>query len=197
MKRGSFLRPAHPTRWAVGERAACAILAVAALAPLPLAAQATGSTVADAQILDPIVLGPGADLDFGQITIAGNPGTVLIQPNAGPTCATTGGLVHAGDCRAARFDGDVTFLFLLRVTRPVGNQITLTGPMGATMQVTNLTYGMTTAAWNLGLAGNDMRYLILTGNGNFTLYVGGTLNVAATQRPGVYTGTFALEFNYD
>lgn len=197
MKRGSLLRRARPTRRAYGERAACALLAAAALAPLPLAAQATGSTTAEAQILDPVTIGPGADFDFGQITIAGNPGTVLIQPNAAPTCATTGGLIHAGDCRAARFDGDANFLSVLTVTRPAGNQITLTGPMGATMQVTNLTYDVTTAAWDLAPSGNNLRYWILTFNGSFTLYVGGTLNVAVTQRPGVYSGSLTLDFNYN
>jgi hypothetical protein len=69
--------------------------------------------------------------------------------------------------------------------------------MGATMVVNNLSYAMTAANIPWGSTATEQRYLILTGNGTFTLYVGGTLNVASNQRPGVYNGTFSISFNYD
>ena len=149
------------------------------------------------EVLDSMVVENEADMDFGDIIPGATNGTVVMTPSGSPLCTPNNGIIRTGTCRAARFDGDVSFFFFLRVTRPAGNQITLTGPNGATMQLTNFTYDMATASWNLGLQGNDQRYVILTGNGNFTLYVGGTLNVASNQRPGVYNGSFALTFNYD
>src|SRR5690606_31584283 len=199
MERGRFRPWVRTFGRTGGERAACALLAAIALAPLPALAQATGGADAEVEILDPVTGAVGADLDFGEITTTGTAGTVTIPPNPGNTsasCTTTGGLIHTGNCRAARFDGDVTVLYLLQVTRPAGNQLTLTGPMGATMVVNNLTYNMSSAALDVGLSGNKRRYLILSVSGNFTLYVGGRLNVAGDQRPGVYNGQFTLTFNY-
>lgn len=197
MRRGISSRRSLTGRRTTRRRALAALLAAAALAPNPAAAQAQDNAVMRGQVLDTLVVNNDADMDFGDIIPGTANGTVVMTPSATPTCATNNGIVRTGTCRAARFDGDATFLFLLRVTGPAGNQVTLTGPMGATMALNNFTFAITTAALNLGPQGNDQRYLLLTGDGNFTIYVGGTLNVARTQRPGVYNGTFSVSFNYD
>jgi hypothetical protein len=178
-------------------RALAALSATLAFVPSPAAAQDQDSAVMRGQILDTLTVNNDADMDFGDIVPGTANGTVVMTASAAPTCTANNGIVRTGTCRAARFDGDATFLFLLRVTRPAGNQIMLTGPMGATMALNNFSFAITTAALNLGPQGNDQRYLLLTGSGNFTIYVGGTLNVARTQRPGVYNGTFSINFNYD
>ena len=38
---------------------------------------------------------------------------------------------------------------------------------------------------------------LLNAGGAQTIYVGGTLNVAKSQRPGVYTGTFNVTVTYN
>jgi hypothetical protein len=201
MQGGKCLRKDRQRWRATCERAACALLVAAACAPLPLAAQAAiGNAPARTTVLPPFTVGPGADLDFGQITSAGPAGTVVLPANGANTsasCTTTGGLVHAGACRAARFDGDASWFFPLQVTKPAGNQLILTGPLGATMVVNNLTYGGTTGLFPLGSTATTQSYLVTAFSGEFTLHVGGRLNVGVNQRPGIYTGTFALTFNYN
>jgi hypothetical protein len=197
MQGGTSSRRGHIGRRTTRQRALAALLAATVLAPHPTAAQDQDSAVMRGQILDTLVVNNDADLDFGDIIPGTANGTVVLTPSATPTCTANNGIVRTGTCRAARFDGDARFLFLLRVTKPAGNQLTLTGPMGATMLVSNLSYAMPTANIPLASTATEQRYLILTGSGNFTLYVGGTLNVASNQRPGVYNGTFSISFNYD
>jgi hypothetical protein len=197
MEGGNLLRRAHGIRRAFGERVAYALLAAAALAPLPAAAAGAASAPAQAQILPPFNAGPGADMQFGQITTAGPVGTVTIPASATPTCTMTGTLIHVGACRAARFDGDTNWLATLRVTKPAGNKFTLTGPAGATMLVDNLQYtGAGMINW-VGSTATEQVFLVTNFDGTFSLFVGGRLNVGVNQRPGHYTGTFTLTFNYD
>ena len=202
MKWGRALRQTRHRWRAFSERAVCALLAAVALAPLPALAQAaTADADARITILPPFTVGPGADLDFGQITSSGPAGTVTIPAsgaNTSASCTVTGPLIHTGNCRAARFDGDApNWLFPLQVTKPAGNQLTLTGPLGATMLVNNLTYGGTTGLFASGSTATTQSYWVIAFNGEFTLHVGGRLNVGVNQRPGVYTGTFTLTFNYN
>ena len=197
MKWGSFLRPAHTARWAVGERAACAILAAAALAPLPLAAQATGSTVAEAPILDPIVLAPGQTS-----TSARSPSRAIPAPadpaerradlcddgRTGPRRRLPRGAVRRRRHLPVPAASDQTGRQPDHADRPDGRDDAGDQP--------DLRHDHRRVEF-LGLAGNRHALSDPDRKRNFTLHVGGTLNVAATQRPGVYTGTFALEFNYD
>lgn len=183
-------------REAKGRCAACVLLAAAALAPVPASAQQDVARQR-AEILDPMTVENEADMDFGDIVPGNSNGTVIMTPSATATCTANNGIVRTGTCRAARFDGDVSFLYSLRVTKPAGGQINLVGPAGATMALRNLTFGSGGGMLVLGSTANEHRYLILNVDGSFTVYVGGTLNVARNQRPGVYNGTFALTFNYD
>lgn len=170
--------------------------ATLAIAP-QAAAQATDAAFTDSVILDTIIVTNPNDMDFGRITPRGTAGTVVLPANSGATCTSTGTLVLAGTCRAAQFDGDVTFLYTLRITKPAGGQIVLTGPAGATMLLNNFTLGSGGGLWDLGATATEQRYVVLNLTGNFTVYVGGTLHVGGTQRPGTYNGTFAMTFNYD
>lgn len=187
---------ATPRRQAI--RALLAALAVAV--PRPALAQAgADSETADTQVtlLNPGTIVRVTDMDFSKIARPATPGTVVLTPAAAPTCNTTGGLIHTGDCQAARFNGDMNLLFLLRITKPFGGQINLVGPGGVTMRLSNFTFGDTTGLVAAGSTAAEQRYLILSGDGRFTFHVGGTLQVAANQSPGAYSGTFALQFNYD
>lgn len=180
---------------------ACAALVAAfVLAPLPAAAQQVRYASQRAEILDTSTLSSTADLDFGIITPNATGGTVVLTPSATPTCTTTGGLVHTAACKAARFDGTAFAGADLRVRRPMPNSITLTGPLGNTMTVTTFTMGSTAPTVYQGPPpGNspNHRFQVNAPDGSFTFYVGGTLNVGANQRPGVYTGSFQIDISYN
>jgi len=188
--------------WRAGRQHALRVLlAAAALVPLPAAAQQAQSyAVMRGEILDGIVLQNPADMEFGRITPGTADGTVVMTPNgssAVASCTTNFGIVQIGNCQAARFEGNIPFIHPLQITKPPGDQVILTGPAGATMRLRRFTI-----IKGAGLMfGTDLAttptvsYLVL--GGNFVIYVGGTLDVARTQRAGIYTGSFTLSFNYN
>lgn len=194
---GNPSRGRHAGRRTMRQRAVAALLGAAAFAPLPAAGQATDTTQAQVGVLDPVTIGPGADMDFGQITTSGNPGTVVMAPVAAPTCPTTGGLVRTGTCRSAMFEGDAYFLADLRVQRPTPDWINLVGPGGATMRLETFTFGSSFPTVYNGATGVNHRFRVWSLFGDYRFYVGGTLRVAGNQMPGVYNGTFAIQVNYN
>ncbi|KRA80450.1 DUF4402 domain-containing protein [Altererythrobacter sp. Root672] len=180
-------------------RAACGLLAGLAFAlPLPALAQ-SARTTADAQatLFRPGTVIKLADMDFGDIAKPVAPGTVVIPATSSGNCTTTGGIVHSGACESAYFRGDLGFLNTVIVTRPVGGQIFLAGPSGATMRVNNFTFGSETGMWLTSSTSTQQRYLVVDFSGIFTFRMGGTLNVAANQRGGAYQGTYAIDINYN
>lgn len=186
------------TKW---QRTLCALLLAVALAPLPAAAQQGQSyAVVRADIMDAMTVVNNADMYFGVIVPGTTNGTVVMTPSDQSTaasCAVNNGITRTGPCRAARFEGDIPFIHNLVITKPAGDQVTLTGPAGATMRLRRFTV----AAGSGWMFGTDLAttptvsYLVL--GGTFVVYVGGTLDVARNQRAGVYNGSFTLTFNYN
>ena len=178
-------------------RTPCALLMLAAFAPLPAAAQQESFAVLQSEILDSSTLANNGDLNFGLIIPNATGGTVLLTPSATAVCTTTGGLVRSGTCRAASFTGLAFPGAELRVMRPPGNNITLTGPAGATMQVNAFTFGSAGTTVFLGNNGANWRFRVDAPDGAFAFHVGGTLNVGPNQRPGIYNGSFTIRINYN
>ena len=142
---------------------------------------ATTTATALAAIVRTATLVKADDLAFGNIVPGNTAGTVVINEN---TCARskTGGLVLAGgSTHCAQFGGEATIGILM--TTSLDNTVTLSGDAGGTM----------TAA--LVLRGGEGT-TFFPGTGLKTFWVGGTLNVARYQTPGIYTGTFNLSVNY-
>ena len=194
-------QPLHP-RVPPLQRVICALLAVFVLTFHPGAARAqivSDTEVADARaaILDPGTIIRLTDMDFGEIIVPLAPGTVVLTPSAAPTCNTSGGLIRSGNCQAASFAGDMSFLFLLRITKPPGGLIDLVGPGGATMRLESFSFGGTTGLLNMGSTPTEQRYLVTALDGSLSFHVGGTLRIAANQASGPYAGTFTLQFNYN
>jgi hypothetical protein len=181
-------------------RAACVLLipAVTAWASAPAAAQ-QANALTRTQIHPTATLQNDADMDFGDIIPSAGGGTVVMTPSAAATCSTTGGLVRSGPCKAAEFTGTAFTGASLRVRRPNGNSITLTGPAGATMTVTTFTFGSTAPTVYQGNPGNspNHRFRVDAGDGSYTFYVGGTLNVGGNQFPGIYNGAFEIDVSYN
>lgn len=169
--------------------ALCA-LAVCALGSTGAHAASANSSAtqgtAQAAIVVPLKIIPGTSLRFGQFAAATTSGTLTIDPSG--AVSTTGGMVGAN-----------TFTQ------------TGTGRGNATFSVTgnpNAAFGVTVST-NVQLANgaNRMPLTGFTGNvinsaaalnatGNFTLNVGATLNVAANQAVGTYSGTYVLTVVY-
>jgi hypothetical protein len=166
---------------------------------LPAAGQSLDNALVRTEIVDSSTLQNDADMDFGDIIPSASAGTVVLTPSATPTCTATPSLVRSGPCKAAEFSGTALAGAQLRVRRPNGNSITLTGPGGATMTVTAFTFGSTAPTVYLGNPGNspNHRFRVDAPDGSYAFYVGGTLNVGATQLPGIYNGTFEIDVTYN
>lgn len=168
-----------------------------ALFSAPCFAQDTISSDAQVAILEPGSIAKVADMDFGQIAQPGNAGTVVLTPTPTAACATTGGLVRTGACRAAEFIVREARNGRVRIREENGGTITLTGPGGATMQVTNLTIDVSDMTPVAG-GGNSLgRFRIASNSGIASFRVGGTLQVAALQPPGAYVGTLDMRVQFN
>src|SRR6478609_3043 len=116
MERGHL----HRARRTGAAHALAALAAASALVPLPAAAAGTASAPAQTVILDPVTAGFDSHMMFGQISTSGTAGVVVLNPTVSPTCATTGGLIHASVCKAARFTGIGPYQAEIRIMRPSG-----------------------------------------------------------------------------
>jgi spore coat protein U-like protein len=174
---------------AVAALAACCVL----IAPSAAHAQATG--VARMVIVEEESIVKVEDLDFGSI-LGTAAGTVVMTATTTPTCTASAGLAQSGDCQPAEFIGKGVLNQIVRIKSPNADRIILTGP-GADMRINSLVIdGGTDMVFQSG-NGAFKRYLITNTTGFFTFRLAGTLNVGANQAPGVYTGTFDVQYNYD
>ena len=150
----------------------------------------TNSATANANVIAPITITNGQTLEFGNV-VAGA-GTVTIAANGTRTDSTTaltpGG--QQGTVRAATFnvagEGTSTYAITLPST-----DVTLSDGAGTP-------HTMTVNAFKV--AGTGVDSLLNTGvlaAGVATLNVGATLNVAALQAPGAYTGTYSVTVAYN
>jgi hypothetical protein len=134
-----------------------------------------------------------ADMDFGSMTQPSAAGTVVLSPQLSATCTASATLIRTGPCRAARFAIYFENNKHVMIRDGASGVITLTGPAGATMQVTNLTIGVSGLSPKSGGGWNFGRWQVTGVNGFAEFYIGGTLHVAAAQTPGSYTGTLLIE----
>jgi len=163
---------------ASGGLASLLLSAPATAAPVRAKADATGG----ASILKPLSILKQADLDFGELVVAGA-GTAVIDP-VSAALTTTGGLTKIGTtAHPATFTatGSKNSVVLIRIPTAA---ITLTQIGGSgTMSVSN---------WTLDGSTNRR----VPQNSAFNFSVGGTLTVAASQADGTYTGTFTVTVQY-
>jgi hypothetical protein len=186
-------------------RAVYALFAALALILFPshAFAQAAGtydSDQANAQValLDPGSVANTADMNFGQIAQSNSAGTVTMTPADTAVCTVTPGLIRTGVCQAARFSIRGRKNNKVRIREINGGVVTLNGPSGATMTLNNLTIGVSgMSASNNGNGWNFGNWRIDTNNGITEFWVGGTLNVNAQQRAGVYTGVMLIQIQFN
>lgn len=157
--------------------------AITVFAAAPAAAAAvTQSAAGQVAILSPLSVLKNADLNFGDLVVAGT-GTAVMDPVAG-SLTTTGGVTKAGTAaHAAQFTGTGSKNSIVHIRIPT-TPITVTRVGG--------TQTMTVSNWTLDQSAN----LKVPQNSIFNFAVGATLNVGAGQAVGTYTGTFQVTVQY-
>lgn len=183
------------------KQTALALAPCAACAFAPLSARAQDSAVANVRVG---MIGPASviklqDMDFGRIAVFGTAGTVVLNP-ANSACTITGNLVQQGTCKRAEFTVQGRRNDRIRIREMNGGVVTLAGPGGATMTMTNFAInysGMSPVSGGGNPQGTFGRYRMDANNGVGQFNVGGTLNVGAMQAPGVYNGTFVIQVLYN
>ena len=179
-------------------RLACAALGLCAFsAAIPAMAQSQSSVTGRVVLVQEESILKLEDLDFGGI-FGSAAGTVAMTATTAPTCTASGTLVHSGDCQPSEFIGKGQFnqVVRIRVKGPKNKPITLTGP-GAAMRINPLVIDGGTDMVLDSAGGSFSLYRITNSTGFFVFRVAGTLNVGANQTPGMYTGTFEVQYNYD
>ena len=163
---------------------------VAACTALPANA---GTTLGNAEItiVRPLSFVNDDGLDFGNVIRGTTAGTVIVAPDG--TRTMTGGvtLANGGGQKAASFAGMGTNNQRVDVSLGAPS-ILLTGP-GAPMRVHTFVMGSTPTAV---LTTTPQRFRINSATGVFAFPVGATLDVAANQAPGSYTGTWSITLDY-
>lgn len=161
-----------------------------ALVATPAMADTVVAT-AEITVVRPLSFVIDDNLDFGNVIRGTTAGTVTIAPDG--TRTRTGGVILAngGGHKAASFAGRGTNN--QRVDVSLGsNSILITGP-GLPMRVHTFVMGSTPTAV---LTTTPQRFRINSATGVFNFPVGATLDVAANQAPGKYTGTWTITLNY-
>lgn len=165
----------------------------AGLFPGAALAQDSDQAEANAFLVTPLSFVKELDLDFGQI-IPGNSDGTIVMDSAG-TVTTTGGILQiSGTQQPARFWGYGTFnqRVLINVD---ANSYTLTRDGGTeTMIMDQVLIGSQPP---IIINTNPRRFRIANPDGFFSFTIAGRLQVASDQAPGVYSGEFTVQLEYE
>ena len=148
--------------------------------------QASATASATATIVTPISITKTVDMNFGNVAVTSNGGTVVLATNS--TRTLTGGVTLpnvTGTVTAASFTVNGTADYTYAITLP-SSATTIYNANLETMSVD-------------GWASTPSATGTLDGTGAQTLNVGATLHVAAGQQEGVYTSStpFTVTVNYN
>jgi hypothetical protein len=167
-----------------------AALAATLVAATPAMAASTATATANAKgiVLKSLSLTSSSDLDFGTVAAdATLPGTVSVNSDTGARTTTGAVVALPGAFGRAQFDGlgDPNANVTLTLTQPAGGVI-CTGGAACPASIP--------AALSLDTGGLTTR--TTDGLGRFTVFVGGTFNIAANQQNGTYSSQFDLTAVY-
>ena len=163
-----------------------AVLALA-IAGSGSASAATVNAASTSTIVAPINITKAVDLAFGSFAASASAGTVTLTPGGGRT--VDGGVteIASSTATAAKFDvtGQAGFTYSISIT---GTPLTSGANSMAFTPVSDLTGGTATSG--------NVTAGVLTG-GAQSIFVGGVLNVGASQAAGDYTGSVTALVNYN
>lgn len=150
---------------------------------------AVGNASAGATVMAPIVVTKAADLSFGKFAI-GAGGTITISTSGVRTASGVVPSADGGTMTAAQFvvtgSKDATY----SITH--GGTTSLSRTSGSETMVLTKFSDLTAANATAGSATSGT-----LSTGTQTIYVGGTLTVAANQAPGDYTGQVSVAVEYN
>ena len=138
------------------------------------------TATASAAILSPATVNKIDDLNFGKIVASNAASTVSMPAEGGFTCGA--GLVCLDTHRVAKFN----------IVGAPGQLVTIASDSGVTLSSSN---GVRMLA-ALNLSATSMKLSAVSTLDN-TFTVGGTLNVAANQAEGIYSGVFTVTVDYN
>jgi Domain of unknown function (DUF4402) len=147
----------------------------------------SATATASATIITPLAITKTFDMNFGNLAVNANPGTVALSAAATPTRTPGGGvtLIAGGTITAATFTVTGLTGTTYSISLPADGVVSLTGP-GAPMAANTFVSTPTVAAGGSLATGTE------------TLYVGATLSVAGGQTPGAYSSAaFTVTVNYN
>ena len=167
-------------RWRL---AACALLA-AGLASPSLAQTQTGT--AQTVVVGRLSLLNTGPLDFGYLSSGATAGTCTIDADTGARTTTGGVTPLGGSFGAASFVGAGTPNRNVLIREPNG-----------TITLTRLGGSETMTISNFRVNGGNGTSRKIAADGTLAFRVAGRLNVGASQRDGVYVGTFPVTVDYN
>lgn len=170
--------------------ACCAVL----ITPSVAIAQATAPVQARTQIVDPTALIRERDLDFGGVFVTAN-GRIDMTAEEVADCTSTGGVTIVTPCQSAKFSAFVAPGAQARITVPPRRRINLTGP-GRDLRLRRMSVRPGTGATFIRRVNRNFDLTVTDPNGEFEFFVAGRLLFRNNQAPGVYTGTFLTETDF-
>ena len=171
--------------------------AAGAVLTMPAALQAQGLASAETRsvVVRTVTLTNRRDMDFGRVIVPRN-GRIDMTAQDTATCTANNGLTLLDPCQSAAFDGTAASGLQLRVRVPRRRRITLDGP-GRNLRLRRMTVGAGNGLTFVGRRGRNFDFLITDPSGDFEFFVGGRLLFRNNQAPGLYSGTFAIQADYE
>ncbi|MEM7779497.1 MAG: DUF4402 domain-containing protein [Pseudomonadota bacterium] len=160
----------------------------------PATAQSVETASASAEIAGDVTLVNTRDMDYGRVIVPRN-GRIDMTAEEVPTCTPNNGLTLLDACQSAAFEGTALNGVQVRISVPPGRRINLAGP-DRDLRLRRITVGAGDGMTFLGRTNRHFDFLITDPNGDFEFFVGARLLFRNNQGPGVYSGTFAIEADY-
>jgi len=174
--------------------AATAACALALVVPGMASAQTQTATPTSAELLQNLEITKVRDLDFGRIIVPRN-GRVDMTADDASTCTANNGLQLVDPCQSAQFEGQAAAGLQLRISVPPGRRIVLTGP-GQNLRLRRMTVGAGDGVTFQGRTGRNFDFIVTDAAGEFDFFVAGRLLFRNNQTPGIYTGTFTIQADF-
>jgi len=173
---------------------ASAVAGAALCSPTLASAQSDIAVPSRAQIAQDVALTKLRDLDFGRVIVPRN-GRIDMSADAASICTPNNGLQPIDPCQSAQFEGRADTGFQVRISVPSGRRINLTGP-DRDLRLRQMTVGPGDGVTFLGRTNRHFDFIVTDPAGVFDFFVAGRLLFRNNQAPGIYTGTFTIEADY-
>lgn len=183
-----------PSKRALSIAARALALCLAALCHSAGLAQSVSDVPAAAEIVADVTLIKTRDMDFGRIIVPRG-GRIDMTATQNAICTPNNGLQVLDTCESAAFAGDAGAAFQLRISVPPNRRINLTGP-GQDLRLRRMTVGAGPGLSFIRRVNRNFDFNVTDPAGAFEFFVGGRLLFRNNQAPGVYTGTFVIEVDY-